>query len=81
MRTTIDSAGRIVVPKSVREAMRLEAGRAVDIAFVDGRIEIEIVPTDVTVEIGDGLPVITPVGEMPAVTDEEIRTALEATRR
>ena len=61
MRTTIDAAGRIVVPKAMRDAMKLEAGRVVDIVFVDGRIEIEPAPAEVMLEAGGELPVLRPV--------------------
>ena len=82
MRTTIDGAGRIVVPKSVRDAMGLSAGREVDVAYTDGRIEIEIAPADVDVEIAaDRLPRVVHLGEHPPLTDEMIRAAIEATRR
>lgn len=81
MRTTIDAAGRIVVPKAVRDAMKLEAGRAVDIVFVDGRIEIELAPAEVTLEAGDDLPVLRSVDDLPPLTDAEVRDALDAARR
>lgn len=81
MRTTIDSAGRIVVPKAVRDAMHLSAGRAIDVTFVDGRIEVELAPAEVTVETEDGLPVVHPVEELPPLTDELIRDTLDSTRR
>ena len=47
MRTTIDAAGRIVVPKALRDAMGLAAGRTIDMVFTDGRIEIELVAIEV----------------------------------
>lgn len=81
MRITIDGAGRIVVPKPVREAMGLTAGREVDLVFTDGRIEIELAPAEVVVETGDGWPRVMPVGDLPALTDEEIRDTVESTRR
>ena len=81
MRTTIDAAGRIVVPKSLRDAMGLSAGRAVDVAFVDGRIEIELAPLEVTLEMADGLPLLRPVGDVPPLADETVRAALDAVRR
>src|ERR1700683_1457943 len=40
MRTTIDGAGRVVIPKAVRDEARLEAGSEIEVAFRDGRIEI-----------------------------------------
>ena len=42
MRTTIDKAGRIVVPKALRDAMGLEAGQEVELTLTDGRIEIAL---------------------------------------
>lgn len=41
MKTTIDAAGRIVIPRAIRRAAGLEAGTVVDVQFVEGRIEIE----------------------------------------
>lgn len=81
MRTTIDGAGRIVVPKAIRDAMGLDAGRAVDVTFADGRIEIEIAPAKVHIERGGMLPVIRAEEDLPPLTDDIIRETLEATRR
>jgi AbrB family looped-hinge helix DNA binding protein len=66
MRTTIDAAGRIVVPKALRDAMGLTAGRQVDVVFTDGRLEIEIAPAEVEIEMGDdGLPRAVHKGDVP----------------
>ncbi len=81
MITTIDAAGRIVVPKAVRDAMGLSAGRRIDVVFTDGRIEIELAPAQVGVEMVDGLPRLVPSEPMPPLTDEQVRDTLEATRR
>lgn len=82
MRTTIDAAGRIVVPKAVRDAMGLTAGRQIDVSYADGKIEIEIAPADVDVELADdGLPRVVYKGDAPPLTDEIIRATIEATRR
>ncbi len=81
MRITIDGAGRIVVPKSVRDAMGLQAGRAIDMVFTDGRIEIELAPAEVEVEQRGGLPAIAATGEQPPLTDEDVRDTIETTRR
>ena len=50
MKTTIDSAGRIVIPKAVREAARLLPGMPLAVAFRDGRVEIEPEPRQVRLE-------------------------------
>jgi AbrB family looped-hinge helix DNA binding protein len=81
MRTTIDSAGRLVVPKAIRDSMGLTAGRMVDLVFTDGRIEIELAAADVVVETGPGLPRLVPQEDLPDLTDDQIRDALDATRR
>ena len=81
MRTTIDGAGRLVVPKALREAMGLIPGRAVDIVFVDGHLEIETPPAQVHVEVEDGLPRLVSDEELAPLTLQEVRDTLEATRR
>lgn len=60
MSITIDSAGRLVVPKSVRDAMGLRPGMPVDVTFVDGHIEIEYAPAIVEVDTSSGLPRLVP---------------------
>lgn len=81
MQTTIDSAGRIVVPKAVRDAMGLTAGRVIDVVFTEGRIEIELAPAVVDVEVTDGLPRARAREVMPELTDEMVRDTVETTRR
>jgi AbrB family looped-hinge helix DNA binding protein len=41
MRTTIDSAGRLVIPKEVRRQAGIRPGMKLDVRYQDGRIEIE----------------------------------------
>jgi AbrB family looped-hinge helix DNA binding protein len=81
MRTTIDAAGRIVVPKALRDAMGLAAGREIDVVFTDGRIEIELAPVDVRIESGAGLPRAVPESDQLGLTDAVIRDTLESARR
>src|SRR3972149_8245018 len=50
MKTTMDKAGRLVVPKAIREAAHLEPGTEVELRVVAGRVEIEPAPLDVTLE-------------------------------
>jgi AbrB family looped-hinge helix DNA binding protein len=81
MRTTIDAAGRIVVPKALRDAMGLAAGRKIDMVFTDGRIEIELAPIEVELESKARLPRLVAKSDQPELTDQQVRDALEATRR
>lgn len=41
MRTTIDKAGRVVIPASIREKAGLVAGAEIQITFEDGGIRLE----------------------------------------
>ena len=81
MRTTIDSAGRVVVPKALREAMRLRPGQPIDIVFVDGRLEIEVSPASVEVHDAEGFPIAVPDDDLSPLTVEAVRETLDETRR
>ncbi len=41
MTTTIDSAGRIVIPKAMRDQLGLAAGTQIEVALRNGKVEIE----------------------------------------
>jgi AbrB family looped-hinge helix DNA binding protein len=51
MRTTIDAAGRVVVPKPLRQQLGFAAGTELELEAVDGRLEISV-PSRVRVEEG-----------------------------
>ncbi|KGN38265.1 AbrB/MazE/SpoVT family DNA-binding domain-containing protein [Knoellia subterranea] len=82
MRTTIDAAGRIVVPKAMRDSMGLTAGRAIDVVFTDGLIQIELAPVEVDLDTESGPPRLVPRSDdLPSLSDDDVRDVLEATRR
>jgi AbrB family looped-hinge helix DNA binding protein len=81
MRTTIDAAGRVVIPKAIRTRLGLSGGGEIEIRERDGAIEIEPAATPVTlVDEGHG-KVAIPERELPPLTDEIVRLTLERTRR
>ena len=81
MKSVIDSAGRIVIPKPLRERLGLEHGRIVEIRECDGRIEIEPSPTPMSLAQRAGGPVAVPDEALPPLTDALVRATLEGTRR
>lgn len=81
MQTAIDGAGRLVVPKSIRDAMGLTPGRKVDVAYSDGKIVIEVVPLTAHVEMRGRVPVIVPDEDVAPLTPDAVRETLDAVRR
>lgn len=81
MRTTIDSAGRVVIPKAVRDEARLEAGAEIEVEFRDGRIEIAPAGVPMRLARRGSAAVVEAEGSMPVLTADEVRDALERTRR
>ena len=41
METTIDGAGRLVIPKDIRERAGLKPGLKLEVEYRDGKVEIE----------------------------------------
>jgi AbrB family looped-hinge helix DNA binding protein len=81
MKTTIDASGRLVVPKSLRQALGLKAGQLVEIRATDGRLEIEIDPTPMRLKKRGKGVVAVPDARLPALTAEQVRDTLERVRR
>ena len=81
MRTTIDRAGRLVIPKPLRAELGLEAGGEVDLMVRDGRIEIEPATLPMRLIERDGGVVIEAEHELPVLTADEVRATLERVRR
>lgn len=81
MRVTIDGAGRVVVPKPLREELRLEAGTTLEIRTRDGRLELEPVATPMRlVRRGRGLVATTDEPIVPIDADD-VRAVMESLRR
>jgi AbrB family looped-hinge helix DNA binding protein len=81
MRTTTDAAGRVVIPKALRDALGLAPGQPLDIIARDGRLEIVPAPTPMRlVEEGEGVVAVAD-SELPPLTAELVRDTLEQVRR
>jgi AbrB family looped-hinge helix DNA binding protein len=77
MITTMDSAGRLVIPSEIRREAALEPGVPLEVRWRDGVIEIEPQSMAVTLTRKGRLLVASPTGKVPT-----LRTAtVERTRR
>ena len=81
MRTTIDSAGRIVIPKALRTRLGLEGGDLVEILERDGYLEIGVVPSVMKLEESSHGLVAVPEEQLPPLTGEIVRSTIERSRR
>jgi AbrB family looped-hinge helix DNA binding protein len=81
MRSAIDIAGRVVIPKALRERAGLAGPKVVEIIERDGKIEIEAVPTRMSLRKRGRSVVAVPEKQLPPLTDEIVRAAIERSRR
>jgi AbrB family looped-hinge helix DNA binding protein len=79
MRTTIDRAGRIVIPKSIRDEADLAPATEIEVSLDNGHVEIEPV-SDVEVRLVErnGRAWFEADREMPTLTDEQVRETARA---
>ncbi|MFZ0216875.1 MAG: AbrB/MazE/SpoVT family DNA-binding domain-containing protein [Candidatus Dormiibacterota bacterium] len=79
MLTTIDAAGRLVVPKALREQLGLAAGTELELQVVDGALEVKI-PSRVRVEQGPhGVRFAADAADR--LTADQVRDLMEQGRR
>lgn len=77
MITTMDQAGRLVIPREVRREAALEPGTPLDVRWRDGVIEIEPQPLPVKIEKRGRLLVARPQVQVPVLEHSRV----ERTRR
>lgn len=80
MKTTIDSAGRIVIPKALRQEAGLEPGREVEIRLRNGVVEIEPIPLEVRVEKRGAFTVAVPATKVASLTGGTVEETLRQIR-
>jgi AbrB family looped-hinge helix DNA binding protein len=81
MKATIDAAGRVVIPKALRDALGFKAGQTLEVRAADGRLEIEVSDTPMRlVKRGKGVVAVAD-SPLPKLTADEVREVLESLRR
>jgi AbrB family looped-hinge helix DNA binding protein len=82
MKTTIDAAGRLVIPKRIRDRLGLKGGEPLEVEEEHGTIRIARTKPAVRLVEGEhGILTAEFDPPPPPVTAEDIREALERTRR
>jgi AbrB family looped-hinge helix DNA binding protein len=80
MKTTIDAAGRLVIPKKLRDEAGIEPGMELEVSCRDGHIQIEPAEIPIHLEYVDGFLVAVADGPMPVLTAEMVARTLQELR-
>lgn len=76
----MDHAGRLVLPKAIRDEAELRPGEPLEVTCRDGRIEIEPAPREVRTKQRHGFRVAEPVGTFETLREETVRKTRERIR-
>jgi len=80
MKSTVDAAGRLVIPKALRERAGLTPGTRVDFRFHNGNIEISPAEVEGEWEHRHGVAFPVPPADAPDLGIEGVRDLIEAGR-
>ncbi len=80
MTVTIDSAGRLVIPKALRDAAGIRPGQPLEARLRDGRIEIEPAPIEVELVEKQGVLVAEAPELTPVLTADAVKATLDQLR-
>ncbi|MDQ6777901.1 MAG: antitoxin [Actinomycetota bacterium] len=81
MRITMDSVGRLVVPKALRSELGITGPAELEIVARDGVIELAVPVAPARVEDQRGEPVIVTDSPMKPLTVEDVRATINRVRR
>ncbi len=80
MKTTIDAAGRVVVPRKIRDAAQIEPGSELEVRLENGAIILEPAPVAVQLKRRGSLLVAQRESEGEPLTQETVNATLRAVR-
>ena len=80
MKASIDAAGRLVVPKRIREQAGLSPGMILEICCRDGTVELKPAPRPVQIVQKGKIHLAVPEEESEPLTEETVRQTREAIR-
>ncbi|MDE0624234.1 MAG: AbrB/MazE/SpoVT family DNA-binding domain-containing protein [Bryobacterales bacterium] len=81
MKSTIDAAGRVVIPKAIRAAARLEPGTRLQFRVTSaGVLEIEPELLEVEIQKKGRLTVAQPRGSLPMLKQAQVDSTLAELR-
>jgi AbrB family looped-hinge helix DNA binding protein len=79
MKSTIDAAGRVVIPKPIREVAGLKPGSPLEIVYRDGKIEIEPKTAKIRL-VRKGSVLVASSTAAPKLTSEEVNEWIRKSR-
>jgi AbrB family looped-hinge helix DNA binding protein len=78
--TTMDEAGRIVLPRKVREEAQLQPGAELRVTVRDGRVEIEPEPVEIKIVRRGPVSVAVAMSPVPPITHEMVQRMIDEDR-
>ena len=81
MKVTIDAAGRVVIPKQVRERLGLAAGSILEIEELGDHVELRPADRAVWIDGSGDKPVARTSADAPRLTLEDVRGLVDRQRR
>lgn len=81
MKTTIDHAGRLVIPKEIRRESGIKPGMPLDVRWENGKIAIAPAPLPVKLERKGRLLVAVPTKDTPRLTTATVSRTRKRLRR
>lgn len=80
MKTTIDRAGRVVIPKEIRQVAGLRPGDTIDVVFKEGEVAIRPTGVEMRLEKRGRFTVIVPEATVEPLMEEVVERTLEQVR-